>query len=342
MIFKDRLTDLQDLLKRKKKISIIPHSNPDGDAIGSTTALKQYLDKLGHQTNVVSPNDFPKFLKWIPEAKSVCIADYERQKAERLILEADVIFLLDFNTLHRAGVLEGVLRKSQSVKVLIDHHQQPDTFDFVFSNTSYPATCQMVYDFILAMGHGKLIDKELASSLYVGIMTDTGNFQFASTSAATLKMAADLVSKGLSIHKIYDRVFNASNESRLKLLSVCLQSMKLIPEFRTVYFHLTREQLQREGFQKGDTEGFVNYGLSLEGYVFSVIFLEDTKEDFVKMSLRSKGDWDVNTFARKHFNGGGHINAAGGRTFDSINDAMQNFEKILPEYESHLKRQIHA
>ena len=327
---------LKNLLSSPKKIAILPHKNPDGDAIGSTLAMYHYLRKLNHTCNVVSPNDFPKFLKWMPAAKDIVIADYQAKRAEAIIHQADIIFILDFNTVTRIDDLGNWVQKSKAPKVLIDHHREPDTFDFMYSDIEMPATCQMVYNFIEAMGDLKLIDKDIAQCIYTGMMTDTGGFRFRNTSASTHRIVANLIDAGVEVDKVTSYVNDSQSEARLKLLSLTLNNLTFLKEYRTAFMFLKREDLLTNGFQKGDTEGFVNFGLSVENYIFSVIFIEDTVHNFIKISLRSKGDFDVNEFSRKHFNGGGHMNAAGGKSDLSMEETIILFQKLLPEYQEKL------
>jgi bifunctional oligoribonuclease and PAP phosphatase NrnA len=327
---------LKELLSSPKKIAILPHKNPDGDAIGSTLAMYHYLKKLNHTCNIVSPNDFPKFLKWMPSAKEIVIADYQAKRAEAIIHQADLIFILDFNTVTRIDDLGNWVQKSKAPKVLIDHHREPDTFDFMYSDIEMPATCQMVYNFIEAMDNLNLIDKQIAECIYTGMMTDTGGFRFRNTSASTHRIVANLIDAGVEVDKVTSYVNDSQSEARLKLLSLTLNNLNFLKDYRTAFMYLKREDLLENGFQKGDTEGFVNYGLSVENYIFSVIFIEDTVHNFIKISLRSKGDFDVNEFSRKYFNGGGHMNAAGGRSDLSMEETIKYFQSLLPAYQDKL------
>lgn len=329
--------ELKVLLSQPKRIVLLPHRNPDGDAIGSTLAMSHYLTKKGHDCNIVSPNDFPKFLKWMDGAKNIHIAEYNPGNSRRLIESAELIFILDFNTIQRIDEVGDWLQRSKVPKVLIDHHQEPEQFDFMYSDTSIPATCQMVYNFIEAMGDLELIDVPIAECIYTGIMTDTGNFRFRSTSGDTHRVIAHLMDKGIENDKINNNVSDTQTLSRMKLLSLSLNSMEAYEKYRTAFMFLTREQQTTYGSQKGDTEGFVNYGLGLNDFVFSVFFIEDQQNDFIKISFRSKGTFDVNQFARKHFNGGGHINAAGGRSDLSLEDTIQKFTDLLEEYKQELQ-----
>lgn len=333
MFTASELLDINQLLIPENKIVIITHYNPDGDAIGSSLGLKHYLKAKGLDAEVVVPNDFPKFLKWMPEAKKITIADYKRKKAWEMIDAADVIFILDFNASHRAGNLVGPwIERAEGVKILIDHHQQPENFDFVYSDTTIPATSQMVYHFIDAMEDRELVNKDIAECLYTGIMTDTGGFRFRSTSAATHHIIADLIEKGADPAMISASIWDTNTVSRLHLLSLILSRIEIVKDGKVAILYLKRDELKEFGFEKGDTEGFVNYGLSVLGTRMSAFFMEDLYEDFIKISFRSKDDVDVNQFSRKYFNGGGHINAAGGKYFKNIYETIEDFkEKIQNE-----------
>ncbi|WP_297983578.1 bifunctional oligoribonuclease/PAP phosphatase NrnA [uncultured Chryseobacterium sp.] len=333
MFTPSELLDINKLLTPEKKIVIITHYNPDGDAIGSSLGLKHFLNAKGLEADVIVPNDFPKFLKWMPDAKKVIIAEYKRKQAGEAIYHADLIFILDFNASHRAGNLVGPwIEKAKAKKILIDHHQQPEGFDFVYSDTSIPATSQMVYHFIEALDEEKLVNQNIAECLYTGIMTDTGGFRFRSTSATTHRIIANLIEKGADPAMITSNTWDTNTVSRLHLLALILSRIEVVKDGKVAILWLKRDELKEFGFQKGDTEGFVNYGLSILGTQVSAFFMEDLYEDFVKISFRSKEDVDVNQFSRKYFNGGGHINAAGGKYFKSIEETIEDFkEKIESE-----------
>lgn len=330
MFTASQLLDINQLLIPENKIVIITHYNPDGDAIGSSLGLKHYLKAKGLDAEVVVPNDFPKFLKWMPEAKKITIADYKRKKAWETIDAADVIFILDFNASHRAGNLVGPwIERAKGVKILIDHHQQPENFDFVYSDTTIPATSQMVYHFIDAMEERELVNKDIAECLYCGIMTDTGGFRFRSTSATTHHIIADLIEKGADPAMISSSTWDTNTVSRLHLLSLILSRIEIVKDGKVAILYLKRDELLKFGFEKGDTEGFVNYGLSILGTRMSVFFMEDLYEDFIKISFRSKDEVDVNQFSRKYFNGGGHINAAGGKYYKDIYETIEDFKERI-------------
>jgi len=325
------------LLASPKNIVIVPHKNPDGDAMGSTVGLYHFLKQYNHNATVISPNDYPNFLKWIPGNNQVLIHDYQTETCNNLIEKADVIFTLDFNALHRTGNMETVLEKSKAIKILIDHHQSPDNYaQYIYSDVSMSSTCQMVYQFIHLLGDTHLIDSNIASCLYLGIMTDTGSFRFPCTTSNTHIIVADLIEKGANSAYIHNQVYDTNSYERLQLLGCALNNLKVIPELRTAYITLTQDELNKYNFKKGDTEGVVNYGLSLENIIFAAIFIEDKQEGIIKISLRSKGNFSVNDFSRAHFNGGGHINAAGGRSDLSLNDTINKFIAILPDYSNAL------
>lgn len=326
------LSEIKKILNPQNKIVIITHYNPDGDAIGSSLGLKHYLNTKGVDAEVVVPNDFPKFLKWMPDAKKITIADYKQKKASDLIKNADIIFILDFNTPSRSGnFISSLIEKSKGKKILIDHHQQPDTFDFVYSDTSIPATCQMIYHFIEAMEETHFINENTAKCLYTGIMTDTGGFRYRSTSATTHRITANLIEKGAEPSEISSNTWDTNSISRIHLLSLILSRLEVINDGKTAILYLKRDELKKYGFEKGDTEGFVNYGLSILGVEVSAFFIEDLYEEFIKISFRSKKNIDVNNFSRKYFNGGGHINASGGKSLDDMETTISKFKNLASE-----------
>lgn len=323
------LLEINTLLIPENKIVILTHYNPDGDAIGSSLGLKHYLKAKGIHAEVIVPNDFPKFLKWMPAARKTLIAEYKRKVASDLINEADVIFCLDFNSPSRIGLLGDWLTNAGGKKILIDHHQQPEPFDYVYSDTVIPATCQMIYHFIEAMDDEKLVNRDIAECLYTGIMTDTGGFRFRSTSATTHRIVANLIEKGADPAMITSNTWDTNTVSRLHLLALILGRIQVAKEGKVAILYLTREELKEYGFQKGDTEGFVNYGLSILGVKMAAFFMEDLYDDFIKISFRSKDDMDVNQFSRKYFSGGGHINAAGGKSNESLQETIETFKSRI-------------
>lgn len=330
---KEDIKHIKQLLAKQKNIVIVPHKNPDGDAIGSTLALYHYLIKHKHNATVMVPNDYPTFLKWIPGNDHILKHDSQTEACETLIKSADIIFTLDFNAFHRTGNMETVLTESKALKIMIDHHQAPDNYaTYMFSDVSMSSTCEMIYHFIDMLGDTSHIDSNIATCIYVGIMTDTGSFRFPSTTSKTHQIIAKLIEKGANNAEIHNNVYDTNSYERLQLLGCALSNLKVIPESRTAYITLSQDELNMFNYKKGDTEGVVNYGLSLENIVFAAIFIEDKQEGIIKISLRSKGNFSVNEFSRVHFNGGGHTNAAGGRSELSLKNTIEKFISILPSY----------
>lgn len=324
-------------LSRANKIVIVPHKGPDGDAMGSSLGLYHFLKDKGHQVKVISPNDYPLFLKWLPGQEDILIYENDRDLGKELIADAEIIFTLDFNVLDRTGEMEAPLREAEATFIMIDHHPEPSDYaDHTYSDATMSSTCQMVYKFIHKLRGLKYITPEIATCLYTGIMTDTGSFRYRSTSSETHKVIADLIEKGADNTRIHQQIYDTFTQNRLRLLGTALQNLTVNQAFHTAYITLTQEELDRHHFQKGDTEGFVNYALSLEGIIFAVIFIEHKADGIIKMSFRSKGDFSVNEFARAHFYGGGHLNAAGGRSELSMEDTLAKFNDVLPEYAEEL------
>jgi len=331
-------TDLKAFLTTPKNIVIVGHRNPDGDAMGSTLALKFYLEKKGHNCTVVVPNEYPDFLHWLPGSDSTYRFDWQNNQSQKAIQNSDIIFLLDFNALHRVGSdMQKTLENYKNDFAMIDHHQQPDDVTYMYSDTSICSTCQMVYQFIEMNNDLELIDADIATCLYTGIMTDTGSFRFRSTTSATHRIIADLMDKGAENDRIHNNVYDANSYNRLLLLGQALSNLQILPSYKTAYITLTSEEKKRFDFQKGDTEGVVNYALSLKGIIFAAIFIEDSDQEIIKISFRSKGKFSVNQFARNHFSGGGHDNAAGGKSDLDMAKTVTKFTSLLPQYKSELE-----
>ncbi|MBO0322104.1 bifunctional oligoribonuclease/PAP phosphatase NrnA [Muricauda sp. CAU 1633] len=331
------ITTIKSILSQPQKIVIVPHKNPDGDAMGACLGLCGFLKGMGQTAHVVSPNDYPKFLKWMPGNDEVVNFEWQPQEAYALLDEATVIFTLDFNDLSRIGPMEAALKGRDADFIMIDHHQQPgDYAKITYSDVSMSSTCEMIYNFIAYLGQTDSITADIATNLYAGIMTDTGSFKYKSTSSNTHRVVADLIDKGADNMEIHRQVFDTNSPSRLHLLGVALSNMVILPEYSTAYITLTQEELDQHDFKKGDTEGFVNYGLTLEGIIFALIFIENKDEGIIKISLRSVGDFSVNQFAREHFDGGGHDNAAGGKSDLSMQETVARFNEILKTHKSEL------
>ncbi|MFD1292689.1 bifunctional oligoribonuclease/PAP phosphatase NrnA [Lutibacter holmesii] len=332
------IKEIKELLSTPKNIVIVPHRNPDGDAIGSSLAMYYYLKNKGHHATIVAPNDYPDFLKWLPGSKSTYKFDMQNRQSKVAIDEASIIFLLDFNALHRVGSdMQNTLEAFEGDFIMIDHHQQPDDIaKYLFSDTSICSTCQMVYHFLEKLDDVDAIDAAIATSLYTGIMTDTGSFRFPSTTSTTHRIIADLIDKGANNAKIHNNVYDTNSYGRLQLLGRSLSNMVVVEKLKTAYIYLSQQDLDEFNYVKGDTEGVVNYALSLEGVIFAAIFIEDVDQKIVKISFRSKGKFSVNKFARLHFDGGGHDNAAGGKSEISLDATVSKFLKILPTYKNEL------
>ena len=313
------------ILNKPKKVVIIPHKNPDGDALGSTLALNFFLNKTGHQSHVVSPNEYPDFLNWLPGQEGILKHTTETDKSVELIKAADLIFTLDFNSLGRVEMLEPHINASSAKKIMIDHHQEPSDYaDIMYSDSNIGSTCEMVYNLISHLDAAQ-IDQKIATCLYTGIMTDTGSFRFPSTTPKTHHVIAELIDKGANHSEIHQNIYDTFTFDRLRLLGTALTNLKKIEELPVVYIAISQEELNKNNFKKGDTEGFVNYGLSLVGISVAVIMIENEQEQIIKMSFRSKGAFSVNDFARTYFNGGGHHNAAGGASKLSLSETESKF-----------------
>jgi bifunctional oligoribonuclease and PAP phosphatase NrnA len=333
MMNANEIEALQQLLASPKKISIIPHRNQDGDSMGSTLGLYHFLTQLNHDVVVISPNEYADYLSWLPASDKVLIFEKDTESCSKILENSDLIFTLDFNALHRTGDIMGpYLESLEKTFVMIDHHQLPDSYaKFMYSDPKMSSTCEMVYHFIHQLGKEKLITTTIGTCLYTGLVTDTGSFRFSSTTSTTHQVAARLIEIGINNAQIHNNLFDTSSYNRLQLLGKALQNMKLMPEYKTSYITLSQQELDNYNHQKGDTEGFVNYGLSIDGINFTAIFIENKAEGIIKISFRSQGDYDVNQFARNYFSGGGHINAAGGKSTDTLEETVNRFISIVKE-----------
>ena len=328
---------VKELLSSQKRIVIVGHKNPDGDAIGGCLGLNYFLNSLGHKATVIVPNDFPDFLKWLPGCSNIVIHENDITTSLKLIEEADLFFTLDFNSLDRVGSMTSPLSASDKPFIMIDHHQAPEAYSVVtYSDVSMSSTSQMIYHFIEALDGLNTLSPEISTNLYCGIMTDTGSFRYPLTTPKTHRVIAHLIEAGANNSIIHENIYDTNSPDRMKLLGVALQNLKILPEFKTAYISLSQKELDSNNFKKGDTEGFVNYALSVQGIIFGVIFIENKQERIVKMSFRSKGGFSVNDFARNHYHGGGHINAAGGRSSKTLIETIDEFISILPRYKKEL------
>ncbi|MFW5645137.1 MAG: DHH family phosphoesterase [Bacteroidota bacterium] len=328
---------LSDKLAKSDRIIIITHVNPDGDAIGSTLAMAGIIKKLGKEVNIVTPNDFPKFLHWMSGSEDILVHFRKKKEVEKRISDADLIICIDFSDSGRLEQAEKIVVNSSSFKVLIDHHPDPSNFtDLVISDPALGSSAEIVYYLIKDMGYEHLIDKSIAENLYTGVMTDTGNFSFASSYPMVWKMVAELLKKGIDKDEIYAKVYDNYSEKRMRLMGYCLyKNMQIFEEYNTAIISLSKEEMDRFDHEPGDTEGFVNLPFSIRGIKLTALFLE--KKDHIRISLRSRGSFSVNEMSRKYLNGGGHKNAAGGELRMSLDKAIEEFKSILNHYKEELK-----
>lgn len=325
------IKQLKDLLGRSKYIAIVSHHNPDGDAMGCSLGLAHVLRVLGKEVTVVMPNTPAPYLQWMPGASGIIAFESDKEKATELIRKADVLFCLDFNRADRVRDLEQPIRTAKK-KVVIDHHQEPEEFaDILISDVTASSTCQMIYDVLMGMGYVGFIGTDAATCLYTGMVTDSGSFRFRNTTGHTMRVAADLLDKGVEIDRVHSSISDDNTVDRLKLLGFTLsERMDVRQEQQSVIMWLGKSDLDRFNYKPGDTEGFVNYGLSISGIRLSAFFME--RADGIKISVRSKGMLPVNELTKEHFEGGGHINAAGGQTKESMYEAISRFNRLLPEF----------
>ena len=326
---------LKKELSGPRRIVITTHQGPDGDAMGSSLALYMFLKKRGHDVRVIVPNDYPEYLHWLPLNDDVVNFMKNRPLGEELVEKAEFVFHLDYNVLSRSADMTRFLYKCRATRVLIDHHPDPEMpCRYVFIDTRVSSTCELLYGIMKRWDH-TLIDHDIATCLYTGVMTDTGSFCYRSAGEQTFFVAAELMRYGISREDIYDKVYDNYSENRARLQGYCLnEKMEVFPQYRAALISLDLEEQRRYGFVIGDTEGFVNLPLSIKGIRFSAFFLE--KEDKTKMSFRSKGNFSVNDFSRTHYGGGGHLNAAGGDSKIPMPELIQQFRDLLQTYEKEL------
>lgn len=327
------LKTLKTFLATARNIVITTHHKPDGDAMGSSLGLYNYLIQKGHHVRVITPTDYPYFLHWLPNNPEVIIYTEKEEESKKLVSEAEIIFCLDFNALSRINELGEEVKKSSALKVMIDHHLEPEGFDdYRHWNIGACASAQLVYDFIVSqLGDKEFINKDVATCLYTGIMTDSGSFRFPTVTSDLHRMVADLIDAGAENWKIHQLVYDNATEGRLKFLGYCLgNKLEVLRDFNTAIIHVSQKEIQQFDIQTGETEGIVNYALSINGIRLAAFIIERT--DKVKLSLRSTGDFPANEICKKYFNGGGHRNAAGGHSDVSLAKTVEQFKAILPEY----------
>jgi phosphoesterase RecJ-like protein len=323
--------ELSELFSASENILVICHINPDGDSVGAQLALYHYFKSIGKNVSLMAPNHLQEFLKWMDGAEEINIFIKDRKKCKALIEAADLIVMLDFNQPGRLGEAEDAVKESGATKVVIDHHLDPENFaDLIISDPTKCSTSELIHELICAVNGGLFINKVYAEALYVGIITDTGNFEHGSYSSRTFRIVADLLDAGINKDKIINLIYNNFSSDRIKLQGFALdQRMVVMPEFQTAYIYLSKEDLKEHNHVKGDTEGFVNMPLSIKGINFAVLFIE--KENFIKLSFRSRGHFPSNEFASLYFSGGGHMNASGGEYADTLDNTIAYFLKVLKE-----------
>lgn len=335
------LKQLKELLGTPQRVVITTHAKPDADALGSSLGLAGYLKKGNHNVTVITPTDYPDFLTWMNGNSDVIIFnDGNEGVAQQIVDDADIIFCLDFSSLHRINDLGEIVRASNANKVLIDHHLDPEDFaDFQLWSTDAAATAELVFQLINDLGEKNLIDKEIAESLYAGIMTDTGNFKHPNTTKNVFDVCGQLIEIGADTAKVARLIYDNNSINRIQFLGFALsQRLKILPEFQTAYFAISDRDLAKFRSKTGDTEGIVNYALSIEGICFAALITD--RSEMIKMSFRSVGDFSACDFARNHFEGGGHKNAAGGKSNLSLEETITKFEHLLSEYQDQLKPKI--
>jgi len=324
-------------MKQPRKAVIVTHFKPDADALGSSLGLAGYLKKKGHQVKVITPSDYPDFLTWMPGNNEVLIYQKEKSKlAEAFVNESDVIFCLDFSSLKRIDGLGEMVSAAPAKKVLIDHHLEPEKCaDFEQWDIAAASTAELVFDLIQEVGDDHLINADIANCLYAGLMTDTGGFRHPNTTHKVFLTASALVAKGADPSRVSKLIYDTNTLERLRLMGFVLsEKLHVLPEYRTAYITLSSEELKKYGSQTGDTEGLVNFGLSIKGIRLSVLISD--RKDNIKLSFRSLGDFSVNDLARQHFEGGGHKNAAGGQTNLTLEQTLKKFLDLLPQYKEEL------
>ncbi len=323
-----------------KSIVVIPHTNPDGDAMGSVLGLWRVLKNAGYKVKVVSPTKYPEFYHWMDGHDEVIIFSHHPKQSAWALEESDLIICMDFNQLSRLGEMRPLVENYQGKKVLIDHHPYPGNFtDLIISDITFSSTAELIFSILQSTGLAQYIDRNAATSFFTGIMTDTGSFDFNVSNPNTFEVVAQLTRMGIDQLDIHSKVYDNYSADRMRLMGFCLSNrMTIYPEYHAACMYITLEDQKAFNFKTGDNEGFVNMPLSIRGVVFSVLFTE--KEKYVKVSFRSKGEFAVNEVSEKYFNGGGHRNAAGGEFYASLPEALAQFEKLLPEFEDRIKKSI--
>lgn len=339
IIAEEKVVKAKNLIYEADRVAVVAHASPDGDAMGSSLALYHFLYSIDKEATVIYPDAYPTFLNWINGAEKALTYESNKEQVEELINSVDLIICVDFNELKRVGAMKELLEQAKAPKILIDHHPNPDLAPWKVA-ISYPqvaSTSELVFRLICRSGHASEINKYCAEAIYTGMMTDTGGFTFNSNNTEVYYIIAELIRKGINKDEIYRKVFTYTAD-RMRLMGYVLSSkMKIYPEYKAALITLTAEEQAQFNFKKGDSEGFVNMPLSIENVIFSVFLKEDP--DKIKVSLRSQGSFPVNEFSAKYYNGGGHLNAAGGESYTTLDEAIAIFENALPTYKEILNQQ---
>jgi len=329
VLTQDQISEFNKKVKKSKKIAVCTHFNPDGDAIGSSLALRSYFTSKGFEVKCLIPNNMPEFLQWMPGAETIINAQKQFKEAKTVLLEADILFLVDMSAEHRSGVdLENILLQTNAYKILIDHHLNPAAkCNLNYSIIDTTSTCENVHRFLTEISDKPFLNKEIGTCIYTGIITDTGSLSFSCNKPETYILLAKLIEIGVDGENIHSEIYDNYSESRIRLLGLSLNTLKIFPHLGTSYMYITQEDMKNNNFKEGDTEGFVNYGISLKGISFTAFFIERDKR--IRISFRSKGDFDVNFFAQTYFKGGGHKNAAAAYHYDTLENTIKLFEDII-------------
>ncbi|MFA5419713.1 MAG: bifunctional oligoribonuclease/PAP phosphatase NrnA [Bacteroidales bacterium] len=333
--------ELKSLFDTQKKIVLSSHTNPDGDAIGSLLAMYFYLKNKGHEVQMIVPNKFPEFYEWMPGSNLIINYEKEAKKAQKLLKEAEVFFSLDYNALSRIGPVAEFVPSQPATRILIDHHIDPerDKFDYCYSDTAFSSTGELVYSFIESLGDTQFIDKSVAEAIYTCIVTDTGSFSFSCNRPETYEITAKLLKLGIDAEKMHRLIYDTFSEQRLRLLGFAISNRMIVwDELHTSLIYLTKADLNKFKFAVGDTEGLVNYPLMMKKVNLSILITE--KDNKLRLSFRSKGNFSVNDLARKHFNGGGHRNASGGNVTKKVDELITELKTVLSDYSKELDYEL--
>jgi phosphoesterase RecJ-like protein len=327
---------IKNLRKANGKIVITSHHNPDGDAIGSMLGLYFILKEIGVDSYMIIPNGIPDYLMWLPGAKEIIIYSKNKKVSKRIIKDAQILFALDYNGLSRLEDMSDYFKNATGSKILIDHHPNPEnSFDYYLSDVTASSTSELIFRFAKMLKSEKIVNFNSAICIFTGILTDTGSFSYAISSPKTFNIVSKLIARGVNIDLVQKEVYNNYSEGRMRLLGHSLVNrMKVFPDYNAAFISLTRAELNSFDYKIGDTESLVNYPLSIKNIVFSALFIENT--NFVKVSLRSRGDFPVNKVSQEYFQGGGHVNAAGGKSFASLDDTEKVFLEIIEKYKKEL------